>query len=83
MRVRSTADFVENTIINVDTVYLRSDIRYITGDDFEGWEYNEDQISKDEFISFLKEETDSLKKSQSESNTSLLELTEMLILGGM
>lgn len=56
MIARSTADSIDRTIISADTVYLRSDIKYVTDEDFEGWEYEETQMSKDEFIGVLLEE---------------------------
>lgn len=52
---------IEPILINFDTVYIRSNINYVNGEEFTGWEYDEEQISKDEFIENLQQENELLK----------------------
>lgn len=49
-KVRGTQKLVSPLEVNVDTVYIRNNITKIAEDDFEGWEYEEEQLKKDEFI---------------------------------
>jgi len=41
--------------INADTVYLRQNVMQINEGDFSGWEYEEQQFKKDEFIARIGE----------------------------
>ena len=82
MLARSTADSIERTIISADTVYLRSDIKYVSDEDFEGWEYYEEQVSKDDFITRIQYQNDILRVEQTQTSTTLLELMEVVLLGG-
>jgi len=41
--------------INADTVYLRQNVMQINEEDFSGWEYEEQQFKKDEFIARIGE----------------------------
>ena len=56
IKVRGTQNIVKPVTVNVDTVYLRTDITKVKEEDFEGWEYNEEQLSKDEYLSKLASE---------------------------
>lgn len=56
--VRSTADYVPSIEVNVDTVYIRSDIKRVEEMEFSGWEYNEIQYDKNEYIEKLANEDD-------------------------
>lgn len=51
MKVRGTQKQVNPVDVNVDTVYIRTDIEHIETEDFTGWEYEETRINKNEFIS--------------------------------
>ena len=82
MIVRSTADIIESTEINADVVYLRSNIKYVSNEDFEGWEYYEEQVSKDGFITRIQDQNDILRVEQTQTSTTLLELMELVLLGG-
>lgn len=69
---------VKEVDVNKDTVYIRSNIKRIETDNFTGWEYDEIQFNKDEYlekltmidesqsiallISLLMSEVDSLKQ---------------------
>ena len=56
--VRSTATNFPSVEVNVDTVYVRSDIKRVEEMEFSGWEYNEIQYSKDKYIEKLTSEED-------------------------
>ena len=43
-------EVVPNIEVNIDTVYVRSNIVRIETDDFKGWEYDEIQYGKNEYI---------------------------------
>ena len=48
-KVRGTMELIPNIEVNIDTVYIRSNIIAITETDFTGWEYDEIQYGKDEY----------------------------------
>ena len=52
-KVRSTAEYVPSVEVNVDTVYIRSEIIRIEEMEFSGWEYNEIQYPLREYIEKL------------------------------
>lgn len=81
-KVRGTQIIVEPVEIGKTTVYVRYNIKYVETEEFTGWEYDEVQLTKDEFIAQLQKENDSIKLGQADTNTALLELTELIILGG-
>lgn len=64
-KVRGTMDIIPSILVGVDTVYARSNIIRIETDEFKGWEYDEIQYGKDEYIENLAEKkmTDQLKVS--------------------
>ena len=53
MKVRGTQKNVKPVEVNVDTVYVRTDIKRIDEEDFEGWEYEEETFSTKEYIEKL------------------------------
>ena len=53
MKVRGTQKNVKPVEVNVDTVYVRTDIKRIDEEDFEGWEYDEETYSTKEYIEKL------------------------------
>lgn len=61
MRVRGSMETVPEIEVNVDTVYIRTNIIKIEEEDFVGWEYDEMQISKDEYIEKIANENKTLK----------------------
>lgn len=83
MIVRSSAEDIKEVEIGYDTVYLRDNIIFIEVDGFVGWEYNEIQMSKDDFIARLQYENEASRIEQAETSTTLLELMEVVLLGGM
>lgn len=81
--VRSTTKNVPSVEVNVDTVYVRSDIQRIEEMEFNGWEYNEIQYCKNEYMGKLANEEDTgmlaLMVSMLMSEVDMLKMT----IGGM
>lgn len=73
-RVRGTMKEVPEIEVNIDTVYIRKNIVRIEEEDFVGWEYDEEQYSKDEFIELISKENTNIRLEQAKSNTELFEL---------
>lgn len=46
-------EVVPNIEVNVDTVYVRSNIVAVNESDFTGWEYDEIQYGKNEYIELM------------------------------
>ena len=61
MRVRGSMETVPEIEVNVDTVYVRTNIVKVEEEDFVGWEYDEAQISKDKYIEKIAKENEALK----------------------
>lgn len=74
MRVRGTMKEVPEIEVNIDTVYMRKNIVRIEEEDFVGWEYDEEQHSKDEFIELISRENDRLKRDSINSMKAMVEL---------
>ena len=55
MRVRGSMETVPGIEVNVDTVYVRSKVIRIEEDEFKGWEYDEIQYGKNEYIELITE----------------------------
>ncbi|MCM3488767.1 hypothetical protein M3689_05530 [Alkalihalophilus marmarensis] len=53
MKVRGTQKNVNPVEVNVDTVYVRTNIKRIDEEDFNGWEYDEETYSTKEYIEKL------------------------------
>ena len=54
--VRGSMKSVPSIEVNVDTVYVRSNIKRIEEPDFSGWEYNETQYPIQQYIETLANE---------------------------
>ena len=67
MKVRGSMQEVPEIEVNVDTVYLRTNIIRIETEDFTGWEYDETQYTKDEYISYIRK----IEKENEEMKTVL------------
>ena len=59
LNVQGSMDAVSALEVNVDTVYVRSNIKRIEEEDFIGWEYDETQYSYREYMETLTNEQDS------------------------
>lgn len=90
--VRSTAKNIPSIEVNVDTVYVRSEIKRVEEMEFSGWEYNEVQYKKDNYIELISDKNELLESSlleltmnqamkEMETENLILELT--MLIGGM
>ncbi len=57
-KIRGTQEHVPAVEVNIDTVYIRSNIKRIEEENFTGWEYDEIQYDKNEYIEKLANEDD-------------------------
>jgi len=58
MKVRGTQNDVKTVDVNVDTVYIRSNITRIETNDFTGWEYDEQRFQIRDYIQNLANNVD-------------------------
>lgn len=56
--VRGTMKYIPSIEVNVDTVYLRTNIEKVEEEEFEGWEYDEVQYPIQQYIEKLANEED-------------------------
>ena len=84
MRVRGTMKEVPEIEVNVDTVYIRKNIVRIEEEDFVGWEYDEVQYKKEEFIELISKENKQLKQENELNKQAIAELTILMstMIGG-
>ena len=84
VRVRGTMEEVPEIEVNVDTVYVRTNIQRIEEEDFVGWEYDEVQYKKDEFIELISKENKQLKQENELNKQGIAELTILMstMIGG-
>lgn len=82
-KVKGTQITVEPVEVGKTTVYVRSNIKRIETEDFTGWEYDEQQIPVNNFIANLQQESEILKIGQAQTSTTILELMEVVLLGGV
>ena len=57
-KVRGTMATVISLEVNVDTVYVRSNIIRVDNEQFTGWEYDEIQYGVKEYITLISEQSD-------------------------
>lgn len=60
--VQGSQEIVQETEFNSDTVYVRTNILRVENENFTGWEYDEIQYTKDEYIAKVSNEKDALKE---------------------
>lgn len=72
--VRSTAERIPSIEVNVDTVYIRTNIVKIDEEDFEGWQYDEVQYQKDRYIELISEENNDLKQRIEATDMALMQI---------
>lgn len=84
-RVRGTMKEIPEIEVNVDTVYVRTNIERIEEEDFVGWEYDETQYNKDEFIELISNKNKELIQENELNKQAIAELTLLLstMLGGV
>ena len=83
--VRGTQKQVPYIEVNKDTVYVRTNIKRVEEDGFKGWEYDEEQYSKDEFIELISNKNKELIQENELNKQAIAELTLLLstMLGGV
>lgn len=71
--------------VNVDTVYVRANIERVEEEGFVGWEYDETQYNKDEFIELISNKNKELIQENELNKQAIAELTLLLstMLGGV
>jgi len=57
-KVRGTMEIVIPLEVNVDTVYIRSNVIRVENEKFIGWEYDEIQYGVKEYIALISEKSD-------------------------
>ena len=57
-KVRGTMEIVQSLEVNVDTVYVRSNIIRVDNEQFIGWEYDEIQYGVKEYIALISDKSD-------------------------
>lgn len=72
--VKSTAERIPSIEVNVDTVYIRTNIVKIDEEDFEGWQYDEVQYQKDRYIELISEENNDLKQRIEATDMALMQI---------
>jgi hypothetical protein len=73
LNIRGSQTTVPEIEVNVDTVYIRTNIMRVDTEDFTGWQYDEVQYGKNEYISMLaKEEQINALKQENEGLLSQL-----------
>lgn len=79
IKVRGSQETVPTLEVNIDTVYVRSNIVRIETEEFTGWEYDEIQYGIREYIEVVGAENLELQTSQVETNMLVLELMELQV----
>lgn len=78
-KVFGTMEVVPNIEINHNTVYIRTNVVSAERDGLQGWEYDEERISKDTFIERLQ-----IKNALLEERLEISEIAiDFLLMGGM
>ena len=72
--VRSTAERIPSIEVNVDTVYIRTNITRVNEGEFSGWKYDEIQYGKDKYIELISEENNELKQRVEATDMALFQL---------
>lgn len=64
--VRGTMLNVPHIEVNVDTVYVRTNIKRVEEVEFSGWEYDEIQYNKNNYIEHISEKNNELEEELAE-----------------
>ena len=84
--VRSTAEYVPSIEVNIDTVYVRNNIKRVEEVEFSGWEYDEIQYDKDSYIEQINDLGQQVAEREIESlmlGQQVADLELMIIMGGV
>ena len=57
-KIKGTMQQVKPIEVNVDTVYIRTNITRVKTEDFTGWEYDEEQYNIRDYVENLSSSTD-------------------------
>jgi hypothetical protein len=76
LKVRGSMETVQALEIGIDTVYVRSNITKIEEEFFTGWEYDEIQYSKDEYLQLTSSRVETLEKDKTDLQVAMAELME-------
>ncbi|MFD2869822.1 hypothetical protein ACFSY7_15120 [Kurthia populi] len=84
--VRGTQSNVTEIELNVDTVYVRSNIERIETEDFTGWQYDETQYTVREYIETIANKNKNLESENEVLNERVTSaentLLDLLLMGG-
>lgn len=71
--------------VNVDTVYVRANIRHVEDEEFTGWQYDEDQYELKEYIRFIGGKNKELKDADDliTSELAKVKIELMMLKGGV
>ena len=85
-KVRGTMKEVPSIEVNIDTVYVRNNIKRVEEMEFSGWEYDEIQYDKDSYIEQINDLGQQATEREIENlllGQQVAELELMIIMGGM
>lgn len=84
LKVNGTQENISNLEVNVDTVYIRSNINRIETEDFTGWEYDEIQYALNEYQQLIGDKTTNLTDDINEvANIVVLSLDDLIIIADL
>ena len=83
--VQGSQEIVQPLEFNIDTVYVRTNIIAVDTEEFTGWQYDEIQYGKDEYIAKIAQESGKANEQLLETQATLANLQEQILLssGGM
>lgn len=83
--VRGSMETVPPIEIGKDTVYIRSNITKLETEEFTGWEYDEIQYSKDEYIALIAQSNNTIQEQLLQTQNALVEIqyNNLLKTGGV
>lgn len=77
LAIKGTQERVPNLEVNVDTVYVRSNIERIETEDFTGWQYDEIQYALREYQELLGGKTEMLEVEKEAISEALFEVASL------
>ena len=73
-KVRGTMEIVQSLEVNVDTVYVRSNVIKVENEQFVGWEYDEIQYGVKEYIGKISKQSDAMETDIASMNETIVAL---------
>ena len=77
-KVQGSQESVQNVEILGTRVLVRSNIVAVNTETFKGWEYNEVEYTKDEYISYMGEEKQALSNDLQKAQENILSISDNL-----